>query len=99
MNGDRLRIDKWLWYARFLKSRSQAAELVEAGEVTVNGAVATRTAQALKPGDMVGVTLGRRRRLVRVLALGARRGPAPEAQALYEELPVPALEDETKSDA
>jgi ribosome-associated heat shock protein Hsp15 len=94
MSDDRLRIDKWLWFARFLKSRSQAADLVEQGEVTVNGTVVTRTAHALKPGDVVGFALGRRRRLVRVLALGERRGPAPEAQALYEELPAPALLDD-----
>lgn len=94
MTDGRLRIDKWLWYARFLKSRSQAADLVEAGEVTVNGVAVTRSAHALKPGDLVGFALGRRRRLVRVLALGERRGPAPEAQALYEELPAPALEEE-----
>lgn len=90
MSEDRLRIDKWLWHARFLKSRSMAAELVAEGGVTVNGQVVQKGAHSLKPGDVVAFVVGRRRRLVRVLAVGERRGPAPEAQGLYEELPPPA---------
>lgn len=91
---NRLRIDKWLWHARFFKSRSMAADLVQAGEVTVNGMVVTKTAHPLKPGDVVSFVVGRRHwRAVRVLALGERRGPAPEAQALYEELPAPGREE------
>ncbi len=86
---DRLRIDKWLWHARFFKSRSLAADIVEQGEVTVNGAVARKPSQTLKPGDSVGFPMGRHRRLVRVAALGERRGPAVEAQALYEDLAAP----------
>jgi ribosome-associated heat shock protein Hsp15 len=93
MSDDRLRIDKWLWYARFLKTRSLAAALVEAGEVTVNETVVIKTSQALKPGDVVTLRLGKRWRRVRVLALGERRGPAPEAQALYEEMEAPVVSE------
>lgn len=93
MSDDRLRIDKWLWYARFLKTRSLAAALVEAGEVSVNEVVVTKTSQALKPGDVVTLHLGKRWRRVRVLALGERRGPAPEAQALYEEMAAPVVSE------
>lgn len=86
---ERLRIDKWLWHARFFKSRSMAADIVAQGEVTVNGVVVRKPSQALKPGDSVGFPMGRDRRLVRVVALGERRGPAVEAQALYEDLVAP----------
>ncbi len=92
MSGERLRIDKWLWYARFLKTRSMAAALVEAGEVMVNEVPVRKTSQELKPGDVVVLPLGKRWRRVRVLAMGERRGPAPEAQALYEELEPPVVE-------
>jgi ribosome-associated heat shock protein Hsp15 len=84
-----LRIDKWLWFARFFKTRSLAASVVAAGEVLVNGQAATKTAQTVKPGDELVFATGPKRRRVRVVALGERRGPAPEAQALYEELEAP----------
>lgn len=88
-----LRIDKWLWFARFFKTRSLAASVVEAGEVSVNGVVVVKTSTALRPGDEVVFPAGKRRRRVTVLALGERRGPAPEAQALYREEEPPPPED------
>ncbi|HLO77038.1 MAG TPA: RNA-binding S4 domain-containing protein [Magnetospirillum sp.] len=88
-----LRIDKWLWFARFFKTRSLAASVVEAGEVSVNGAVVVKTSAALRVGDEVVFPTGKRRRRVTVLALGERRGPAPEAQALYREEDPPPPED------
>lgn len=93
IRDDRLRIDKWLWHARFLKTRSLAAALVEAGEVSVNEAAVKKTSQVLKPGDVVTFRLGKHWRRVRVLTMGERRGPAPEAQALYEELDAPVVEE------
>lgn len=91
---DTLRIDKWLWFARFFKSRSLAAQVVEAGEVRMNGQVVAKVAQAVRPGDELVFPTGRRLRRVTVLALGERRGPAPEAQTLYrEEDPPPLGED------
>jgi len=86
-----LRLDKWLWFARLCKSRSLAQTLIDSGAVRVNGAPAGKASSALRPGDEVLVPQGRGWRRVRVVGLGERRGPASEAQCLYEELPAPAL--------
>lgn len=83
---EELRIDKWLWFARFCKSRSLAQHWVAGGEVTVNGRPVAKVSAVVRPGDQIQFPAGRRWRRVRVLALGERRGPAPEAQALYTEL-------------
>lgn len=82
----KLRLDKWLWQARFFKSRSLAAELIETGHVRVNGTRVTRPGRDVGEGDTLTFPQGNRIRLVRVLALGQRRGPAPEAQGLYLDL-------------
>ncbi|BBK29552.1 heat shock protein Hsp15 [Stella humosa] len=90
--GEAGRLDRWLFFARLCKSRSLAARLCEEGFVAVDGAVARRPARTIRAGNLVAVTIGRSQRRVRVLALGTRRGPAPEAQGLYEDLgtvPVP----------
>jgi len=83
-NDDRMRLDKWLWAARFFKTRSLAAEAIDGGKVQVNGDRARR-ARALQPGDMVRVRVGAYEHEVRVVALSSRRGPASEAAGLYEE--------------
>jgi ribosome-associated heat shock protein Hsp15 len=82
----KLRLDKWLWQARFVKSRSLAAELIEAGAVRVNGTRVTRPGRDIAAGDVLTLPLGGRIRVVRILALGQRRGPATEAQTLYTDL-------------
>lgn len=86
-----LRIDKWLWHARFFKTRSLATKLVAAGSVRVNATPVKKAAALVRPGDTLTFPKDRHIRVVRIVALGARRGPAPEAQALYEDLspPVP----------
>lgn len=86
----RIRLDKWLWHARFAKSRSIAAGLVSGGHLRVNGQKAQKTAQPVGPGDVLTIALGAGVRVVRVLAIGVRRGPASEAQTLYEDLTEPA---------
>lgn len=88
-----LRIDKWLWFARFFKTRSLAASVVAEGEVLLNGAAVSKTSAAVRVGDELVFLTGKRRRRVTVLALGERRGPAPEAQALYREEEPPPPED------
>lgn len=88
----RLRIDKWLWFARFFKTRSLAAKVCAAGVVRCSGAVVTRAHHAVRPGDVLTFPQGRHIRVVRVRSLGARRGPAPEAQALYEDLAPPVAD-------
>ncbi|AVO36421.1 RNA-binding S4 domain-containing protein [Pukyongiella litopenaei] len=82
----RLRIDKWLWQARFFKTRSLAAKQVGAGHVRVNGNRVSKPAHAVGPGDVLTFAQARRVRVVRIEALGDRRGPAPEAQTLYTDL-------------
>jgi len=86
MREDRQRLDKWLWFARFVKSRTLAAKLVEEGFVRVNGHRAETAAKAVAVGDVLTVALARTTAVMRVEALGARRGPAPEARRLYAEL-------------
>ena len=81
----RTRLDQWLWFARFVKSRSLAARLCTAGAVTLNGSTVTKPNQTVRVGDIVILPQGGWRRTVRVLALGVRRGPASEARLLYEE--------------
>jgi len=82
----KLRLDKWLWQARFFKSRGLAAELIEAGSVRVNGTRVSRPGREVMAGDTLTFPQGHRIRLVRITALGQRRGPATEAQGLYLDL-------------
>jgi ribosome-associated heat shock protein Hsp15 len=84
-----VRIDKWLWAARFFKTRSLAAQACAGGKVDVNGETA-KPARAVRSGDRIAVTLPGGRRLGRVLALSERRGPASAARALWEDLTPPA---------
>lgn len=84
--AQKLRLDKWLWQARFCKSRSLAAELIEAGSVRVNGTRITKPGRDIGEGDTLTFPQGARIRVIRVLAIGLRRGPAPEAQSLYLDL-------------
>ena len=86
---DKLRLDQWLWFARFARSRSLAARLCSAGLLSVNGVTIARARHSLHVGDIVVLPQGGWRRSVRVVALGVRRGPAPEARLLYEEIEAP----------
>lgn len=81
--GDQ-RLDKWLWAARFYKTRSLAAQAIEAGRVHVNGASA-KASRSLRPGDLVLMRQSPYTRTVEVLGLSSVRGPAPVAQQLYAE--------------
>jgi ribosome-associated heat shock protein Hsp15 len=91
----KLRLDKWLWFARFFKTRSLAATRVAAGDVRVNSERVTKRATMITAGDTLTFAQGDTVRVIRVVAIGTRRGPAPEAQALYTDLtPVaPPAED------
>ena len=79
------RLDQWLWFARFVKSRSLAARLCSAGAVAINGIPVKKPNQSVRIGDVVVLAQDGWQRTVRVLALGVRRGPATEAHRLYEE--------------
>ena len=83
------RLDKWLWFARFFKSRSLAAKQCQDNKVRVNRIVASKPSHAVRPGDIVSFNQGTTVRVVKMLAPGSRRGPASEAQLLYEDLFAP----------
>jgi ribosome-associated heat shock protein Hsp15 len=83
------RIDKWLWFARFLKSRSQASALAASGRLRVNGALVGKAHHQVKAGDVLTFPLGHHIRVIRIIDTGSRRGPAPEAQSLYQDLEPP----------
>src|SRR5690348_5308870 len=83
-DSDRVRLDKWLWAARFFKTRSAATEAVDGGKVEVNGERA-KPAKAIKAGDEVRLRLGPYEHVLIVRDLAERRGPASVAQGLYEE--------------
>ena len=80
------RLDKWLWYARVAKSRSLAAALIERGRIRVNRVRTQKPSHTIKPGDVITASIQRNVRILKVLRAGSRRGPAAEAQTLYEDL-------------
>jgi ribosome-associated heat shock protein Hsp15 len=85
------RLDRWLFFARAVKSRTLAQKFIEAGAVRINSERTTHTDHAVGAGDVLTMTLHTRLLVWRVLDLGSRRGPPAEAQALYEDLSPPPL--------
>jgi ribosome-associated heat shock protein Hsp15 len=81
-----MRLDKWLWQARFFKSRSLATRFIEKSRCRIDGRVVDKPHATVMPGMVLTFALGPRVRVVRIVALGERRGPAPEARALYDEI-------------
>ena len=86
---DSLRVDKWLWQARFCKSRTLATRLCVQGGVRLNGRPINRAHHAVRPGDVLTFPKDAHIRVIEVVALGQRRGPAPEARTLYKDLEPP----------
>jgi ribosome-associated heat shock protein Hsp15 len=82
--SERARIDKWLWHARFFRSRALAQEAAASGLIRLNGARIEKAGHGVKLGDVVTVPQGREVLAVRVLAIAERRGPAKVARTLYE---------------
>lgn len=83
------RLDKWLWFTRLAKTRSVAARLVEGGKVRVNRVRVLKPSRLVHVDDVLTVVVAGHVRVVRALSLGVRRGPAPEARSLYEDLSPP----------
>ena len=83
------RVDQWLWFARVAKSRTLAQALVARGKVRINRNRVDKPSATVKPGDVLTLTLGPTVRILEILAIGARRGPASEAQLLYRDLAPP----------
>ena len=83
MTDATLRLDKWLWQARFFKSRALASKVCEGGGVRLNGSPVTKAHQLVRIGDQLTFPQGPRTVALTISALGTRRGPASEAQGLY----------------
>jgi ribosome-associated heat shock protein Hsp15 len=97
---DRQRIDKWLWHARVVRTRSAAAALSDAGLVRVNGTRIDASSRLVRPGDVITVALDRNVRILKVLGFAERRGSAETARPLYEDLtPPPAPPREPQAGA
>jgi ribosome-associated heat shock protein Hsp15 len=84
-----LRVDKWLWHARFFKNRSLATAMVAAGRLRVNSQPVSKPHCQVRPGDVLTFPQAREIRVIEVTAIGKRRGPATEAQELYTDLAPP----------
>ncbi|MGL4443849.1 MAG: RNA-binding S4 domain-containing protein [Alsobacter sp.] len=93
MREDRQRLDKWLWFARFARTRQAAVRLVDDGHVRVDGRRTVNPAHALKLGDVLTLALPHATVVARLRALGERRGPYEQAQLLYERLDEPERGD------
>jgi len=90
--GEKIRLDKWLWHARFFKTRSIASKICKGGKVRINGEHAVKASSAVKSGDVLTFPQANDIKVIKVLLPGVRRGPASEAQTLYEDLTPPKAE-------
>ena len=85
MSEESQRVDKWLWYARFRKTRTMAAKLCEARKVRLNGNILSKPSHLVRPGDILTFPQGRQIKVVRIESVAKRRGPASEAATLYKD--------------
>jgi ribosome-associated heat shock protein Hsp15 len=86
------RLDKWLWYARLAKTRTLATQLVTTGKVRVNREKISKPSRLVRASDVITAVIHGRVRILKVLAPGARRGPAAEARTLYDDMSPPPPE-------
>ncbi|HEX5778890.1 MAG TPA: RNA-binding S4 domain-containing protein [Xanthobacteraceae bacterium] len=98
MRDDRQRIDRWLWHARLVRTRTAAAELAESGRVRLNGDRVTASSRPVKIGDVLTVALGGSVKILKVERLSERRGSAADAQALCEDLSPAAAPRDVEED-
>ncbi|MFK7791581.1 MAG: RNA-binding S4 domain-containing protein [Devosiaceae bacterium] len=95
--AEKLRIDRWLFFSRLVKSRSLASKIIDNGQVRVNGEKTHQAKRAIGPGDVLTLALPPGIKIVKVVACGTRRGPATEAQTLYDDLtPPPPPKEEAR---
>ena len=97
--SQRQRLDKWLWFARVVKTRTLAAKLVSEGHVRINAQKVDAPAKQVSADDVLTISLERQVRILKVLAPGERRGPYEEARLLYEDLSPPAESKESSLEA
>ncbi|WBU65386.1 RNA-binding S4 domain-containing protein [Paracoccus aerodenitrificans] len=88
MEKDSVRLDKFLWAARFYKTRALAQQMIDSGRVKVDGD-RVKPARAIRPGVHISLRQGRTRRLIEVIGVSDKRGSAPQAQLLYREISPP----------
>ena len=81
-----IRVDRWLWFARFFKSRSIASKMVQSRKIRLNSVVIAKPSVSITENDVLTFPQGTEIRVIKILKIGTRRGPAPEAQTLYEDL-------------
>lgn len=86
MTGEKQRLDKWLWFARIVKSRTLAQKLIESGKVRVDGTRVTSSSSRVAAGMVLTLTVHDRLRVLKILDTGTRRGPASEAATLFEDM-------------
>ncbi len=98
MRDDRQRLDKWLWFARFTRTRPTAVRLIEDGHVRIDGRRTHNPAHGLKLGDVLTLALPHATVVVRLLLLGERRGPFEQARLLYERLDEGGRDDASLAD-
>ena len=98
MNSNRQRLDKWIWFARFAKTRSLAQKIIASGKVRVNRTKVSSASHAVYPGDVLTMSVAGRIKVIEVKALGHRRGPFSEAQLLYEDLTPNSVEKHTSEE-
>ena len=102
MTSSVLRLDKWLWFSRFFKSRTMAAKVCQSGRIRINGTIVRKSKTFVSRGNVISFPKDTHIRVVKILELGERRGPAFEAETLYEELDPPLarkkLDDIEKKD-
>jgi len=91
-SGGRIRLDKWLWHARFFKTRTLAAKICKGNKVRINGTHAVKASSIVKPGDVLTFPQANAIKVIKILASGERRGPASEAQTLYKDETPPPVE-------
>jgi len=89
MSEPKIRLDKWLWHARFFKTRTLAAKVVSGGHVRVNANKVSKPSTAVVAGTVLTFPQGNQIRVIKIVDLGTRRGPASEAHTLYEDLSPP----------
>lgn len=95
--AEKLRLDKWLWFARFFKTRTLAATIVASGRVRINGTPTSKRSVVITAGDVLTFPKDDHIRVIQIDACGQRRGPAPEAQALYTDLSPPERVDKNEN--
>ena len=91
------RLDKWLWFARIAKTRTLATRLVETGKARINSTRVRKASRPVRAGDVITLVIHEQVRVLKVAACGVRRGPAAEAQKLYEDMSPPPVPREKRT--